>query len=458
MSALENQTMPGQHIVDDHDSYERYCLQLIKEKTSGLGSIRDIEANEADINIYPNIKHLEEPRNIHLLDDEGITPSDRKMAEDCILEGSLFSEHAAAGEATRLGLGTKYLLNIASDLTISKIADLISKEKDIHITEKNVLDASIHPPEKILPISLGARHFLQFSYDIYQLALSRDKDPLEVISKQKMLTILNEISAQDIIDEIQAFNFFGFARDHVLFMIQKSYHGIDFKNDVFFFDPESPKRLHNHGQIVIQQTMKDQIFKIGKNGQKQFIERDDFFHILQGMKNKIAFNIEDLDFLTGSIDYAALAFALKQGKKNIRMIMEIVGNDPENPQKGGMAAYDSKLKRNVMIEGFQLKGIQDKDISYLNKNFNHYPKPAESWSTVRQTGLTMPISVKDGYIYFQPVQGDINFLVKTEFFSRKNKKPIKALKSPCNIPLAIQQMHKQDHQKNFKAYLDAIRN
>ena len=97
-----------------------------------------------------------------------------------------------------------------------------------------------------------------------------------------------------------------------------------------------------------------------------------------------------------------------------------------------------------MIEAFQLKGIKNHEIKYLNKNFNHYPKPYESWSILKEHGLNMPLSVKNGYIYFQPVQGDINFLVSTEFFKRKVLKPIKAWKSPATTPLAIKNMHMQE--------------
>ncbi len=106
--------------------------------------------------------------------------------------------------------------------------------------------------------------------------------------------------------------------------------------------------------------------------------------------------------------------------------MEVVGNDPENPQKGGMAAFDSLSGKDVMIEAFQLKGIENHEIKYLNKNFNHFPKPYESWSILKEHGLNMHVSVKNDYIYFQPVQGDINFLVSAEFFKRKVLKPIKA--------------------------------
>ena len=140
------------------------------------------------------------------------------------------------------------------------------------------------------------------------------------------------------------------------------------------------------------------------------------------------------------------------------MLMEIVSNNPENAQKGGMAAFDKVLGRNVMIEGFQLKGIKNSEIKYLNKNFNHYPHPYESWDMLKKNGLNMPPVIKGKYIYFQPVQGDINFIVKTEFFRRKTIKPIKAWKSPATTPLAIKCFRMQDKQDGFKSFRKLILN
>jgi hypothetical protein len=64
---------------------------------------------------------LEEPRNISILDENCLTDSDYVRAYKCVLEGRLFSEHVAAGESTRLGLGTKYLINIAIELPVEKM-------------------------------------------------------------------------------------------------------------------------------------------------------------------------------------------------------------------------------------------------------------------------------------------------------------------------------------------------
>jgi hypothetical protein len=441
----------------DHESYINYCLMHANDRLKKFNSIKEIKEHEEIINIYENIEHLDEPKNICLLDCNGLTKDDLNEAYKCILEGKLFAEHTAAGEATRLGLGTKYLLNISRELPIERIADIMTNEKGAQVTVNDVLKKTNGiRPEDLLDLSLGTRHMMQYSFDILKLAKKLNYSEEEVLKKQKMLIILNEKTYEKIIKEFIKYNFFGFYRENIYFMVQESFHGIDLKDNKFIYNKESPKRLHNHGQMVMQQTIDNQIFKIDSKGNKKYILSEEFGQILKDMENKISFNIEDLDYLTDSIDFKSLAFALKKSKEGYKMLMEIVSNNPENPQKGGMAAYDKKLQRNVMIEGFQLKGIKNHEIKYLNKNFNHFPKPYESWFMLKKNGLNMPITVKNNYLYFQPVQGDINFLVPTEFFRRKELKPIKSWKSPATTPLAVYHKYLQDKQDGFIDYCEKI--
>jgi hypothetical protein len=173
---------------------------------------------------------------------------------------------------------------------------------------------------------------------------------------------------------------------------------------------------------------------------------------LQGFADKISYNIEDLDYLTESLDYHGLGLALELGDQGYNMVMEVSANNPAKPQKGGMLAWDPELGQDVMIESFQLGDIENRDIKFLNRNFNHYPSPSVCWGRIKEQGLPMPIVVKEGFLYFQPVQGDINFLVKTAFFRRQEMRPIRNLKSPAALPLAINRMYAQDCQPGFKEF------
>ncbi len=446
---------PTNGMLRSKQEYIERCLLIADTLLAQYGSSDEIAGQEAEINCYPNLAYLKEPKRIAVVGGNG--KARRKRAVACVLEGKLFSEHAVAGEATRLGLGTKFLLNIGRDLSLSKIAELMTQETGKLVTPEEVEEAAGSRPEFLLPLSLGERHMLQFSWDIHKLAEEHGADPKEVLNKQKMLIVLNQKSAGTITQGFIDSNFYGFSPENVLFMVQDSFHGITIKGGCAVYDRATPKRLHNHGQIALQQTMDHQVFRMTQSGGKEFLTAGDYAEILASMDDKVTYSIEDLSFLSQSIDLDALGFALEEGEMGARMVMEIVANDPKNPQKGGMATYDQVLGRNVMIEGFQLKGIDNKEIVFLNKNFNHYPNPIDSWTEVAQIGLNMPVTMKKGHLYFQPVQGDINFLVRTSFFSREDRISIKAWKSAVNTSLAVQEMRRQDFQRGWARFTREIK-
>lgn len=180
----------------------------------------------------------------------------------------------------------------------------------------------------------------------------------------------------------------------------------------------------------------------------------------------LSYNIEDIDYLTSSIDLPSLALALELGNQGYEMVMEIVQNNPIKPQLGGACFFDKKLKRTVMIESEKLMGIKDKNIHHLNKNFNHYPNPVKAYKIIREKGLPLTITIKnmpDGkgklkdYIYVCPPQGDFNFLLKTAYVMRKNIKPIQNWKSPATTPITIKAMFNQDSQPGFLEFLQTIK-
>ena len=311
------------------------------------------------------------------------------------------------------------------------------------------------PPQELLPLSLGTRHMLQLAFDLENLARRLGEDPREVLRRQHLLLVISEEMLAHLEKEFYQWNFFGFRPSQVYFMVQKSYHGLGLKEGRFFYDRQSPRRLHNHGQMVMQQTLDRQLFSLSGDHPRERIyhPREAVAKWLQGFSDKISYNIEDLDYLTGSLDFAGLGLALELGQQGYRMVMEVVANNPQKPQKGGMLAWDPELSRDVMVESFQLGEMAPGDIHYLNRNFNHYPQPVESWRQVGEAGLPMPIAVKDGFLYFQPVQGDINFLVKTTYFRRRELRPIRSLKSPASLPLAVNRMHAQDRQPGFREFL-----
>jgi hypothetical protein len=275
------------------------------------------------------------------------------------------------------------------------------------------------------------------------------REPAQVLAHQRLLIIVNEQSAEDVLADFRQARFYGFDPAGIMFMVQRSFPGLAPQDGRWRIDPGSPRRLHNHGQMLMQTAMDGQLFRLDHLSRRTPLAWRDFADLLAGLADKVSFNIEDLDYLSQSLDLTGLAAALKLGGQGARMVMEVVTNNPSNPIKGGACYFDPGLGRNVMIESFQLQGIAPADIHFLNKNVNHYPQPLTALTTLREQGLSMPITVKGGHLYFQPVQGDLNFLLPTAFLRRKELKPIHAWKAAVHTPTALAAMAAQDARPGF---------
>jgi len=466
------------------EEYKESVLKVIEHRLkqfysdiSGL-EIGQIEADQASLNAHPYLESLQgiQSNQINILDE---TLIDVTFAEQSILDGNFFWEHAAAGEATRLGIGTKYIIDL-STFTLERIKNMIIEEikKDLEkandpqindklneasvsFSEQNLHDMCGGNPTNLMPLTLGIRHMLQMVFDVRRVAQKYGKDPEETVKKQKTLLILNETTNQQIIDEIRKYNFFGLTPENVFFMVQKPFNGITLQDGrLFFAEGKDNLRLHNHGQMMMQKAHNNSIFRLVE-GHPQYLGENEFEAVLASCSDMLSYNIEDIDYLSKAIDLHSLALSLNLGKNGYDMVMEIVAQNPFRPQKGGAAFYDPVAKKNVMVESNRLGNMKNEDIKHLNRNFNHYPNPVNSFRKMKHCGLHLPFEVKtahDGvkYIYPNPVQGDMNLLVKTAFVMRKELKPINNWKSAATTPPAIKAFVEQENQPGFKEFAESV--
>lgn len=447
--------------LESIDSYLNSSLEILKKNlTSFFGEIHKLSVHEIKkhllhFNSYENFEHLEKINkdDLIILDEDNI---DIKDSEKLIIDGKFFWEHAAAGEATRLGMGPKYFIDF-SRYDIQEILRMINQENESEGREMISLEKLKKKlyclPNELLPLSFGTRHMLQMIYDVKKLAKKKGIDIKELIKKQKTLIVVNEESSEKILNDFIRNNFFSLDPNNVYFMEQKLFHGITLKEGKLIYDFNSKKRLHNHGQMFMQKLHDDSIFYLEGNN-KKFVKSKEYLKMLKEKILMLSYNIEDIGYLTGAIDYKSLALALELSEKGFEMIMEIVKQNPDKPQKGGAAFYDNKLGKICMIESNRLKDLKNEDINHLNKNFNIYINPSNILEKIKENGLPMNIDIKEhegeAHIYFCPVQGDINFLSNTAFVIRKKPKSIQNLKSPATIPPTINSMFKQDNQPGFK--------
>jgi hypothetical protein len=395
-----------------------------------------VAASLDEINAYPQTRRLSPPRTVQILESRPDRPRLKELGRAAALAGQIFWEHAAAGEGARLGLGPKFLIK-PSDLS----------------PQCGQSDQS-----DLADLGLGLRRLGRFFFEVDQLARAAGLEPLTVLGRQKLLVVASE----DAIDEVaqQTLAVFGSVAPAAnwLFMAQAAFPGLKREaGQDWEFDLASPHRLHNHGSMAWQKTMDGQLFRRTVNDPtRHYLSQAEFFQLLTEFVDLVSLNVEDLDYLTQALDLETLGLAIELGKKDYGMVMEITANHPERPIKGGMCAYDEVLGRDVVIESFRLQGVQPRDITHLNKNFNHYPHPERVFSRLARQGLFLPAVVYDDRLYFQPVQGDLNFLVPTAFFTRRTAKAINSLKSAADIPSALLAMKKQDEDIGYREFMRAL--
>jgi len=285
-------------------------------------------------------------------------------------------------------------------------------------------------------------------------------NPSEVLKDQVTLTIVNEETSLGIIRELVRLNHLGLSPENTLFMVQEKGLGISIEDGQLHYDPTSDFKLWNHGDMKMQQTLAKKVFWARINPKKGELERiylspEELEIRLAGMKNLISYPIEDLDYLTGSINMHNLALALRLGTEGYHMTMEAVAQqDP--PQKGGFFTFDPTTGKVVCIESDCGGTVVVNDdpaslarIAYLNKNFNNFPFPAHAFKALSNQEMPDHLTVKGGHLYTQTPQGDQNFNLPTAVIMWEPVQSIRNLKQLPHCAPTLLDMLKQDQQPGF---------
>ncbi len=128
------------------EPYINSCVAQAQENLSHFSSLAEIAAREKDLNRYPRLERLSEPRQILVLDEHDGHSEGLARARAAVLRGEILFEHAAAGEGTRLMLGSKYFLTISREITVERTAHLMSQEAGRVIAPRGRGGATGLPP------------------------------------------------------------------------------------------------------------------------------------------------------------------------------------------------------------------------------------------------------------------------------------------------------------------------
>lgn len=403
--------------------------------------------------------------------------------EKRILEGEVMWEHMVGGNASRMEINREKFVLSPQDL-IDRYEVFYKADKE-EKSRKGGL-STLPPPETIAGLAkpndqgienselFGVRHMLAFAFNIKKLADKHGVSWQDALSKQTVFMIANEKIFDNIIGLFKAFGYFGLDSSKVFFMASSNYDALVLTERGRFIEQPAEGFIHNHGAARLETTTDNTWFTVN-GGERKKHPAEEIARIYGEHANLQSQPIEDLDYLMRPIDTNTITLALNTETLvggNYNMMMDVVGQKPENPQKGGVLVFDPDFfepdeGRVVMIEAFQTYPrffhYIDKvarrlwrNIKWLNLNMNNYPDPQVLFKMIQNEGLPVWFEVKNGGFRNESPQGDANYGLRTLFVARteivgQDQAPItiRNLKDAGDIPNGLRSLWEQQEQPGF---------
>lgn len=184
------------------------------------------------------------------------------------------------------------------------------------------------------------------------MANAADRDPAEVMEKQKIILHINEEIADTVLDDFLTNNFYGFNLDNVFFIIQRLFGGFALTPQGVEYVPDSPQYPYGHGDAIMQLNQQFQAFRLSRNGRREYIEQPLLEYLEQiGHKIKIieSHRVNDLPrYLPREVvNIQKLAFKLYLFDQGCDIVGEFVANP--NKQTGGNLLQDTESSKKIIL-------------------------------------------------------------------------------------------------------------
>ena len=429
---------------------------------------------------------VEDKELLRLTVENGIAEYDQKLVAQTIeriLCGEVMWEHMIGGKATRMKIDKEKFTLSPHDLVERYKAFYQEAQEE---SQRTGIAHNLPEPSSLrLPDDLGLknsdlfgiRHMLAFAHNIKRLA---DETGMvgweEALSRQTIFLIANEKIIPTILELFKDFGYFGLDPENIYFMATKNYDVLVLTEGGELITQSAKDYIHNHG-VARLETTEDNVWFTIKEGERTPLSSDEVKEVYDAHVNLQSLNIEDLNYLTQAIDPHALTLALYGdmivgGDSKYHMMMDVVGQKKDNPQKGGVLAYDSNFieegkGRLVMIESFCTyprffhyldRVAQEKwrEINWLNLNMNNYPNPSRLFEMAKDEGLPVWLEMKGAGFRNESPQGDANYFLPTLYVARTERVgaedvplTIMNLKNAADIPNGLRFMSKQQELPGF---------
>ena len=399
-----------------------------------------------------------------------ITDSLKNAVIERILAGDIITDRMFGGMGERLGLPISKF-----EATPQDLASAFQKyEPDKKLNEKETKELAEQKKEArelggvLSEYPLGVRHMLAYSFAIAQLAGPYDWH--NALQNQTLFVITNPAIDSAIRGIFQDWSFFGLNPSKVFFLASSAYPALVVSENEL---AEGRGEItHNHGIARLQTTMGDVWTNVDHPGKSIYSYK--IMDIYRKAANLQSLNIEDVSYLTHAIDLYAMMIAtgmVAEEYADFGMNMDVVGQKPDNPQKGGVLAldpdFDENGQRMTMVESFTAMPRFDhwdskqaktrwKEFEWLNLNNNNYPNPAQMMRHLQEVGLPVYLSGKVTGIRNECPQGELAHFLPTLFVARMvrengvdNPVIIRSVKNLADIPDGLKAMREQDNMPGF---------
>ena len=259
-----------------------------------------------------------------------------------------------------------------------------------------------------------------------------EREREQIVRMTPRIVIINDESGRSIVNEFLKNDFYMATPELVVFVVQSAYYGWEIVNGKPVLNTSTALTPGGHGDATMQVVQNGRAFTVDKTGHVNVLKEDAVTYLMSKTNNAIkvfiqsrvndmtklgASAVDHTELTVNEIDMGIFALALanmgdlENLNDGCNVIMEQVGQDHNNPIKGGSPL--SVAGKKFLVEGLAQSDTITKLVAKEGVPFNRFfifHKPLALTKILKPKGLPVYFRFRDGYIYPETVTGDITML------------------------------------------------
>jgi len=391
-------------------------------------------------------------------------PAAALQARELLLSGGYAPQFLFSGAATRLGLGSMYVVDLrtlAEEIRSRRHGLVLESFEGLPQPFRSAITGA---PVPRFSLGLGPRQLLEYRSRLETLAAAAGVSPERAVRAAAFVLHLGQRSEEAVLDDLVENDFYGFDPDKALFLTQPMGHGLLFKEGGLVQDPESVRLPAGHGYPMAQLFQRGTGFRLDAAGRRRPLDGTVEEELRRlGVKLLGSHRVNDLDRLeAAAADPVRLGLGLElmgdldDPGSGHNFIVELVDN-PKN-QKGGFWKRDKRTGIKALAESMNLKTPELAAFSGSLKNapynsFRNLYKLSSLGEVLSGSGFFTPfVRFRGGRLYPETITGEATGYpgFRTEAF-RLAGQLIHDFKELSDLPEALDFASRQESVPAFAA-------